>query len=351
MNKNIEAINPYLPSERGGESIRFKLDWNEGFADITELIQNVLVELNHSIGKVSQYVEPSYTELSIAARKFYLCDEADVECLPFAGSDSAISAVATTFLGDQDKVVMPVPSYDNARLEFQIRTPLIERYRADLSNQLDLDDFINFCKTHVPSVIYLVNPCNPVGYLLDRSFIKAVANALPDTIVLIDEAYIEFSGSPSAIDLISKHPNILVTRTLSKAFSLASLRVGFLFGSKKMMAAVNKVRNTKAISLFSSKVATRALLEPQYMISYANQVIAQRDEVEKILRDMRIPFGKSFGNFVMFRDVTGQISNYLCEAGILYRDRSKDFDQPGWIRLTLNPNLEIGAIINGRKRG
>lgn len=349
MNKNIESITPYIPSERGGESIRFKLDWNEGFADITELVQNTLFELNHSIGKISQYVEPDYKGLSIAARKFYLYDEADVECLPFAGSDSAISAVATTFLGDQDKVVMPVPSYDNARLEFQIRTSLIERYRADLSNQLDLNRFINFCKIHDPSLIYLVNPCNPVGYVLDRSFIKEVATALPDAVVLIDEAYIEFSGSPSAIDLINKYPNILVTRTLSKAFSLASLRVGFLFGSKKMMATVNKVRNTKAISLFSSMLATRALLEPQYMIQYADQVIAQRDEVEKILRNMRIPFGKSFGNFVIFRDVTGQISNFLCQAGVLYRDRSKDFEQPGWIRLTLNPALEIGAVINGDK--
>ena len=345
MNKNINNIVPYTPSERGGDSVRYKLDWNEGFADIRELVQQSLDELVQSPAQISQYVEPNYAQLTRAAREFYLRGNEGVACLPFAGSDSAISVVAATFLSEHDTVVMPVPSCDNARLEFQIRTMNINSYRVDLSNPLDLNHFIAYCRQIGPSMIYLVNPSNPVGYILDLPYIKTLATELPDTIILIDEAYIEFSGFDSAIGLIQMHQNILVTRTLSKAFSLASLRVGFLFGSQKCMALVNKVRNTKAISFFSATVATRALLKPGYMFNYVERIIRQRKDIEAIFRRKAVKYSESFGNFVVFQDVEGGISKSLLDAGILFRDRAKDFGQPGWIRLTLCPDILLDGII------
>jgi histidinol-phosphate aminotransferase len=350
MNKNIDFIDPYLPSSRGDDSVRYRLDWNEGFADIRGLVRHSLAELGQSAGSFSEYVEPSYTDLTGAATKFYLQDVEEVVCLPFAGSDSAIAAVAATFLCQDDTVVMPVPSYDNARLEFQVRTARIERYRADLTRPLGLDHFITWCQGLAPSMIYLVNPCNPVGYLLNPPAIKAIATTFPDSIVLIDEAYIEFSGSPSAIGLIHEHPNIMVTRTLSKAFSLASLRVGFLFGSRKTMNSVNKIRNTKAISLLSSVVATRALSDPRYMTEFVERIVRQREGVQAVLKDKGVPFGESFGNFVVFRDVEGSIGMRLRDAGVLYRDRAKDFGEPGWIRLTLCPDVALADIIGGQTR-
>ncbi len=347
MNRNIELIPPYIPSPRGADDVRFKLDWNEGFADTRRIVTEVLSSLNSDCTVLSQYADPAYSDLCLAASRFYLPHDQSVMLLPFAGSDAAIAAVATAFVSSDDTVVVPAPSYDNARLEFQIRTPRVERYRIDKDNPLELSNLIEFCSSVAAALVYLANPCNPTGYFINQQAVAKMAASMPSTLFLIDEAYIEFSGAESAIPLIAEYPNILVTRTMSKAFSLASLRVGFLFGSRSNISLVDKVRNSKAISFISAAIAAQALRRPSYMLEYVARVKMQRDALERRLQGVGVPFIKSFGNFVIFRDLDGRLGRQLRDHGVLYRDRSNDFGEAGWIRLTLCPNVALEEMVGG----
>jgi len=146
------------------------------------------------------------------------------------------------------------------------------------------------------------------------------------------------------VELIGNCPNIIVTRTLSKAFSLASVRVGFLFGSPEAMSIVNKIRNTKAIAHFSNLLAVEALSHPEYMENYVTRVIKQRNSIESHLREMEVIFNQSYGNFVVLKD-DGLYVERLEKAGILYRDRARDFGEAGWIRLTLCPDEPLLNVL------
>lgn len=348
MKNNLRHIDPYIPSERGirGVVTRLKLDWNEGFADIKPLLNRAISKVLENPSELSQYVEPNYAGLMDAANDFYLKDVKSVVCLPFPGSDAAIAAVAGAFISPGDVVGIPVPSYDNARLDFEARLAHIERYRVDITSGFNVENFIEWCQKISPSLIYLVNPCNPMGYILDDSKLKLIADSFPSTILLIDEAYIEFSGHKSSIGLIAECPNIIVTRTLSKAFSLASARVGFLFGSSEAMSIVNKIRNSKAIALFSNLLAIDALSSPGYMNDYVVRVVKQRNDIESYFKELGVVFNNSFGNFIIFRD-SGLLLNRLKNSGILYRDRAKDFGEAGWVRLTLCPDEPLIEVLRG----
>ena len=346
MKNYLEHVSPYFPSERADCFTNKNLDWNEGFADLSGLFDRETFDIDKLAARLNSYSDPSYKSLQNASESFYKNQvvRGNFEVLSFAGSDAAISAVARAFLSAGDEVLVAHPSYDNAIVEFAAQTNQLSFFEMRVKQ--DFEHFIDICTKSQPKLIYIVNPNNPIGYSLELEKIRELAVQNEETVILIDEAYIEFTTMLSASTLIQSCPNVFVTRTMSKAFSLAALRVGFLMCSPSNANVIKKVRNTKAIAYLSEVIAAKALNNPLYMKEYVTRVNVQKQELYRFLSEKEKRFFVSDTNFVLINDPNETIISKLKEHSINYRDRSSQMQEAGWFRLTLNPNLNLIQLLN-----
>jgi histidinol-phosphate aminotransferase len=184
-------------------------------------------------------------------------------------------------------------------------------------------------------IIFLNTPNNPTGQLIARADLARIAQAAPDAVVLIDEAYIEFGGE-SFLPHLAEHPNVLVGRTFSKAYGLAGMRVGVLIGQPEVLDPVRAVTlpfNINAVAM----AATRAALEDgDFLPRYAAQVAESRTRLYAACDRLGLRYWPSAANFVLVRvgDDAPRFVRALAARGVHVRDRSKDPVTAGCIRVT-----------------
>lgn len=261
------------------------------------------------------------------------------------GSDQAIDLIFRTFTDQGDTVIIPSPSFAMFFQSAQIvgNNIICPKYKkSDLAYPTkELLEMIG------PSVklIVICNPNNPTGTAVTTDFIEKVAQKAPTAIILVDEAYFEFSGVTAAA-LIKKYPNIIVTRTLSKAFGLPSLRVGFVIASKKYIGELLKVRGPFDVNMIAYTASLTALDDLDYVQKYANEVMNQaKPMVEKFFTKNSVAFYKSCGNFLLYKPIQKQEEIILKENGFLVRPQNK----PGienTLRITIGTVAQMRRFIN-----
>lgn len=215
------------------------------------LNQNLFLNLN-------QYPESQYLQLIQSSAKFYNIDAKYT--IPTNGSDEAIDLCIRTFCNPGEQCVVLQPTFDMYKqylLAFGIKILEFALLTTDFS--LNIDGFIKFCQEIKPKMIFLPNPIAPTGGVIKIEDIIRIITKLPNSFVLIDEAYIEFSENKSMISYINQYENLIVTRTLSKFYGLASIRLGFAFTryTKEMMKIkapynVNGITCQIGINLFEN---------------------------------------------------------------------------------------------------
>jgi histidinol-phosphate aminotransferase len=198
-------------------------------------------------------------------------------------------------------------------------------------------------------IIFLNTPNNPTGQLIARADLVRIAQAAPDAVVLIDEAYIEFGGE-SFLPNLAAHPNVLVGRTFSKAYGLAGMRVGVLIGQPEVLDPIRAVTlpfNINAVAM----AATRAALEDRdFLPRYAAQVAESRARLYAACDRLGLHYWPSAANFVLVRvgDDAPRFVQALAARGVHVRDRSKDPVTAGCIRVTAgvldHTDAAIGAL-------
>jgi histidinol-phosphate aminotransferase len=192
--------------------------------------------------------------------------------------------------------------------------------------------------------VYIARPNNPFGYMLAHDAIGELAARCPDTMIIVDEAYIEFADEPSCASLVERFPNIVVTRTFSKAFGMAGLRLGYICASLEVINTVNKIRNGKNISMFAQRLGLHALRNYKKIAEWIAEVKVSRDRFGGWCRNYGLTCYPSHGNFVLFK-VTRP--NELCSAlkaeGIYVRNRSSLL--PGCVRVTLGSSRQTEHLI------
>lgn len=195
-------------------------------------------------------------------------------------------------------------------------------------------------------MIFLNTPSNPTGRLIPLPDLRRIAEAAPQAVVLIDEAYVEFGGTSFLPDL-PRHPNVLVGRTFSKAYGLAGMRVGVVIGQPQALDPVRAVTlpfNINAVAM----VATLAALEDTaFLPAYAAEVAESRERLYAACRRLGLPYWESAANFVLARvgDDAPAIVAALGERQVHVRDRSKDPTTPGCIRITAGVRTHTDAAI------
>jgi histidinol-phosphate aminotransferase len=199
-------------------------------------------------------------------------------------------------------------------------------------------------REHQPDVVFLASPNNPTGTALPLATVEAVLTEAPGMVV-VDEAYAEFArvGVPPALTLLPGHPRLVVTRTMSKAFGMAGLRVGYLAADPAVVDAVQLVRLPYHLSALTQAVARVALAHAPELLASVAAIKAERDRIVAALPAHGLTAVPSDANFVLFgrfADAAGAWQAYL-DRGVLVRDPGI----PGWLRVTAGVGWEVDGFL------
>lgn len=355
-NKYLRNIRPYKLASHKIWSVSaeerkkiLKLDWNESTIPpspkVGEYLKNMLEE-------------PSFFNLYPTTKNEQLLEllsdyvELPIENIQYFGSSDALHEyISKVFISVGDPVMILGPSYDNFRLTCQANGA--EVYFSNYSDSFEFiaEKFESDIQLKEPAVVYICNPNNPTGNLHSIIYIEYLLNEFPDTLFLIDEAYFEFSGS-SVKNLVLKYDNILISRTMSKAFGIANFRVGYLLASKDNIQFINKIRNPKNLSTIAQVAAIAALSDLDYMKNYVEEVRLSKDffinEISKKIQ--HVSLFPSSGNFVLLkfptRDEKNEIINYLSENNIFVRDTTQSQSVMNCFRITIGTREQMNYVLN-----
>lgn len=216
--------------------------------------------------------------------------------------------------------------------------------REDFS--VDTELVLSAMSIHRPHVIFLASPNNPTGTALDLEVLDVVLKTAPNTIVVVDEAYAEFrrTGVESAVTRIANHPNLVVTRTMSKAFALAGVRLGYLISSAEMVLALQLVRLPYHLSSVTQVVANTALKFASELQKDLDLIRSERDDFVKWASENGFTTTDSDANFVLLGHFKNRSAAWqaLVDKGVLVREVGPEH----WLRITIGTKSEMSVLKN-----
>jgi histidinol-phosphate aminotransferase len=209
---------------------------------------------------------------------------------------------------------------------------------------IDLEHARELVLERQPSVVLLPSPNNPTGTALPPDAVTTLCEAAGDGVVVVDEAYGEFrrSGTPSALELLPLHRNLVVTRTMSKAFALAGARVGYLAADPAICDAIRVVRLPYHLSAVTQAVALAALRHAPELLGKVDQLRVERDATVTWLRVQGLQVADSDANFCLFGTFADRHAVWegLLARGVLIRETGPD----GWLRVSIGTAAEMAAF-------
>lgn len=260
------------------------------------------------------------------------------------GTDEGIHILIQTYVEAGDEVLMTWPAYPMLKFYAQVAgaEPVLVPYREpDLA--FPLDELLAAIGPKTRAIL-VANPNNPTGGAIGLADIERILQKASGAAVLIDEAYFEFCGV-TALDLLPRYPNLFVSRTFSKTYGLAGLRVGCLFSQAENMAMVRKGQSPYSVNVLAATCVLAALDDQEYIRAYVAEVLEARDELLAALDRLGIRHWPTQANFVLVHmgDRAESVCSGLAERGIRVRNRSKE--RPGAVRLTVGTHQQTAQLI------
>lgn len=267
------------------------------------------------------------------------------------GSDECIDLLFRAFcVPGKDNVIINPPTYGMYEVSANIND--VEVRRAVLLDdfQLDLVHLENLVDAHT-KMIFICSPNNPTANSMNRQDVEVILNNFPG-LVVVDEAYINFSRHRSFIQELSEYPNLVVMQTMSKAWGLAGLRMGMAFASEAIIEVYNKVKPPYNISQVNQELALKALEEVEQVNEMIRQLVAMREELGVTLSGLPIVkrVYPSDANFLLVKvDNARGVYNRLLADGIVVRDRSKVELCEDCLRITVGTAKENAELVEALK--
>ena len=325
-----------------------QLNTNENpYPPSAKVVADIAAAVGAAAAGLNRYPDRDCMQLR-AALAGYLDGESGVrlgaeQLWPANGSNEIMQQLLQAFGGPGRTALSFAPTY--AMYPEYARNTSTEwvtgRRAADFS--LDLDDAVGLIERLQPSVVLLTSPNNPTGTTLPQSQLRAVLDVAPG-VVIVDEAYAEFrrAGVPSAVSLLPEYPQLIVTRTMSKAFALAGGRLGYLAASAEVVDAVRIVRLPYHLSAVSQATALAALANSAELLATVQALRAERDATVSWLRGQGLRAADSDANFVLFGTFADRHAVWqgLLDRGVLIRETGPD----GWLRVSIGTPEEMRAF-------
>ena len=325
--ESVLRLKEYHPPLGGREGLR--LDFNENTAGASPRVLERLRQV--TAADLATYPEREPGERHVA--EFLGVSSSQV--LLTNGVDEALHLLAETYLEPGDEVLFAEPTfamyevYAGATGATSVAVPAGEDFRFPTEALV----------TRITSrtrMVCIANPNNPTGAVVPRQDLLRIAAAAPAAAVVVDEAYFDFYGE-SVLGQIGGYPNLFVTRTFSKAYGMAGLRIGALVGAAGQIAAVRRVASPYNVNGVALACLPEALRDREYVASYVAQVVEGRRALERQLEAAGVPFWPSQANFVLCRigaKRTGFV-RAMRGRGVLVRDRNSDPGCEGCVRISV----------------
>lgn len=337
--KHIYGISKYSPPLESREG-KIKLDFNENTVGPSKKVIKALTSL--AMGKINYY--PQYGGLNEKIAEYAGVKAGQI--LATNGSDEAIKMVFDAFVSKNDEVVIPQPS-------FALFVFYAQAAGAKIKKPLYNPDF-SFPTSKVLKEIgpktklaIVCTPNNPTGTSISTGDLERILRKTKNGIVLVDEAYIEYSGKKSAVPLLKKYGNLALTRTFSKAFGLAGLRAGYLMADDEIISILKRVQSPYSVNTFAKIGVEAALNDKPHMKNYLKEVAQNKKRLENFLTKNKIRFVKSDSNFMLVEVNSSKqlFLKQLKQNGILVRDVSRYPMLEGKLRFTVGDRRKNDMLI------
>jgi histidinol-phosphate aminotransferase len=296
-------------------------------------------------GNFNRYPDPQQSELKekisqvkgVPAENIFLGN----------GTDEAIDMLCRAFCNPgKDSVIIAPPTYEMYEMRANINDVFVKRVPLTKNFQLDLES-ISEITTESTKLIFLCSPNNPTGNSLDREDVEVILNNF-EGIVVIDEAYINYSRHRSFISELTEYPNLVVLQTLSKAWGLAGLRIGMVFASAEIIEVFNKIKLAHHISEAAQQLALEALDQIDTINAWTKETVVEREKLAASLRALSFVqhVFPSNTNFLLVKMAEPHlVYDFLAGQGILVRDLSKMILCEGCLRITVGTPEQNSTLI------
>ena len=339
FSSRYSSLTPYTPGEQPKDQQYIKLNTNESpFPPSNKVLEAVCLEAS----RLQLYSDPEASRLRAKLAEVYSLDVDQI--IMTNGSDEVLNFAFMAFCDSEHPIVFPDLTYGFYPVFASLNgipykeIPLKEDFTLDYHDYLDVD-----------ANIVIANPNAPTGIALELWQIEEIVKAKPDRIVIIDEAYVDF-GAESAVSLISKYDNLIVTQTYSKSRSLAGGRLGFGIANNQLIADLNTIRystNPYNVNRMTEAAGIAALEDNGYYMENCRVIEANREYTAKKLTELGFDVLPSKTNFLFAKSdkIRGE-SLYLelKKRGILIRhftkERIKDFN-----RITIGTKEQMDALL------
>ena len=341
----IRRVTPYTPGEQPAAERLIKLNTNENPYPPAPAVRQALMEMDTD--RLRKYPDPASNVLVQALAKRYGVEENQV--FVGVGSDDVLGMAFMTFFNSAKPVLFPDITYsfypvwaDLFRIPYETRS-LDEEFR------IRIEDYFT-----ENGGIVIPNPNAPTGLLMSLDEVEQIAAANPDSVVIIDEAYIDFGGT-SAVPLIDRYDNLLVVQTFSKSRSLAGMRIGFALGQPELIRAMSDVKyayNSYTMNLTAQIAGAKAVEEEAYFQETVKKIIRTREDAKLRLAELGFTFPDSQANFIFASHKTKpakEIFQALKEANIFVRY----FPQvriDNYLRITVGTDEEMEQLFSFLKQ-
>ncbi|WP_146524328.1 histidinol-phosphate transaminase [Novipirellula artificiosorum] len=334
----LSQMLPYTPGEQPAPGKTVKLNTNENPYPPNPTV--VAAIQNAATGALNRYPDPVATAFRRAAAEA-LGLPGPEWILAGNGSDEILTILVRGFVGENQKLRLPYPSYILYRTLADIQGATWEQVAFEDGWKLPAafgntpDDV---------RLVFLPNPNSPSGTVLSLEEVESLAAQMTCPLV-VDEAYADFSGA-NCIDLVKKHENILVTRTLSKSYGLAGLRFGFLIAQPHVVSELAKIKDSYNCDMLSIAAATAAISDKTWLGDVVAKMNATRDRMTDRLTQMGFDVTPSYANFVWCTHPSGQhhaMYEFLKNNQILVRY----MQFPDWgdgLRISVGTDDQIDAL-------
>ena len=311
-------------------------DWNESEFPPT----NKVFEVMKSFYRYERYPDINGSQLKNKLSEYVSLPIDFIEV--YNGSDDALKDIITVFVDRDTHVLSYQPSYTQVNTFITTNT---ENYmKVNIKDPLGKHEYdFNYCK--INEVVYLVNPNNPTGKLLPVEEIEKLVKTYPNTLFIVDEAYYEFAKQ-SCSHLVVSHKNLIVTRTFSKAFGLASVRLGYCMGHPDTLSHIRKIRNGKAVNTLGQLCGIAALNDLDYLQSRIDEM----NDAKKFFIDNLPNYYNALdsdANFVLVKTPDSKkLLGKMKENKILIRDRSAFDNLENCVRITIGSKKQIIRVLD-----
>ena len=336
---SIRAISPYTPSKN---NYNVRLDANENPFNLASELQEEIVEIIRDM-KMNRYPDTDCVGLKKDLSKYVGMKQENIIC--GNGSDEIIQVIIQTFVDKGDAVVTHIPTFSMYSIFTKIAGGRVIEIPSKEDFKIDVEKLIEASNQNKAKLIFLCNPNNPTGATIQYCDIIEVLKRT-DAMVVVDEAYYEFFGETIASH-VNEWDRLIVLRTLSKAFGLADIRLGYGIAGVSTIEILNRVLPPYNLSSFSQAMGSLALRHIDKVLSYIKTIKAERQYVlDKLQEIKKINIYPSAGNFVLVTSKKlSEISDFCDKEGIGIRVFRNNPMLENAMRITIGSRLENERMI------